>query len=313
MPWTVILNPAAGRGRSRLQADVLRSALAARRPGIDAAVEVSESGTDAIVRAEKAAAAGRDLVAAGGDGTVGALAGVAADSGCRLAIVPCGAGNDFAATLGYDRGAPLDALAALDDAHGVDVSLDLALALTKDGTRRWFCSVSACGFDSEANRWANTVQRLSGTTLYVAAVLRTLVTYRPHPLRITVDGDTHETRAWLAAIGNGPRYAGGMHIAPSADLTDGVLDCCVINDVSRAYFLRHFPKVFKGTHTELAEIDVWRGRSFAIESLDASVPIELYADGERIGALPASVEVRPDALLARVPRTSALAPSASAS
>lgn len=296
MPWTVVLNPAAGRARARIAPDTLRAALAPH----DATLEISESAADAIARAEKAAAGGRDLVAAGGDGTVGALAGVAAAAGCRLAIVPCGSGNDFAATLGYARRAPLDALAVLDDA-GTDRIIDLAHATTADGTTRWFCSVSASGFDSEANRWANTVQHLSGQMLYVVAVLRTLATYRPHPFRVTIDGEVHDARAWLAAVGNGPMYAGGMRIAPTAVLDDGLLDCCVIGAISRPGFLRHFPKVFKGTHTKLDVVDIRRGKHFHIESLDPAVPIELYADGERIGPLPATVEVRPGALTVRVP------------
>lgn len=304
MPWTVVLNPAAGRGRARLEADTLRRAL----EPYDAVLEVSESGRDAVERAEKAAAAGRDLVAAGGDGTVGALAGVAATAGCRLAIVPAGSGNDFATTLGYDRKRPLDSLAVLaDDGRGADVTIDLARATAGDGTQRWFTSVSASGFDSEANRWANTVTRLSGTALYVAAVLRTLATFRPHPFRITVDGDAREVPAWLAAIGNGTTYGGGMRITPDARLDDGVLDCCVIQGISRPRFLLNFPKVFKGTHVALADVvEVRRGRHIVIESLDASVPIEIYADGERIGPLPATVDVQPGALVARVPATSPL-------
>ena len=58
------------------------------------------------------------------------------------------------------------------------------------------------------------MHRLSGTALYVAAVLRTLAVYRPHPFRLTVDGEAHELRAWLIAVGNGPAYGGGMNIAP---------------------------------------------------------------------------------------------------
>ena len=58
------------------------------------------------------------------------------------------------------------------------------------------------------------MHRLSGTALYVAAVLRTLAVYKPHPFRLTVDGESHELKAWLVAVGNGPAYGGGMHITP---------------------------------------------------------------------------------------------------
>ena len=219
-------------------------------------LEVSESAADAIATGEKAAAAGRDLVAAGGDGMSAQSAGVAATRKLPARHRPRGSGQRLRDPLGYDRSVlPLcRTLEALDDTHGVDVTLDLALASAGDGTQRWFCCVSACGFDSEANRWANTVQRISGTALYVTAVLRTLATYRPHPFRITVDG-TARKRAVARSRRQRPRYGGGMHITPDADLRDGLLDCCIITDISRPRFLVNFPKVFKGTHLGCAR---WR-------------------------------------------------------
>ena len=48
-------------------------------------------------------------------GLVAEVAGVAADTGRRLAIVPTGAGNDFARELGYDTKHPLDAFDALGE------------------------------------------------------------------------------------------------------------------------------------------------------------------------------------------------------
>ena len=68
-------------------------------------------------------------------------------------------------------------------------------------------------------------------------------------MRVTVDGDVLEMDAWLVAVGNTRSYAGGMMITPDAALDDGLLDVCVVGDVSRAEFLRTFPKVFHGTHT----------------------------------------------------------------
>ena len=118
-----------------------------------------------------------------------------------LAIVPTGAGNDFARVLGYDPKRPLDAFGVL--AHGRDRVVDLGRV-----NGRWYTCVDRSGFDAEANRWANTVQRLSGTTLYVAAVLRTLAVYRPHRFRLTVDGDTPRNARVARRRGQRPRVRG---------------------------------------------------------------------------------------------------------
>ena len=115
------------------------------------------------------------------------------------------------------------------------------------------------GFDAEANRWANTVDWAGGTPLYVLATLRTLASYRPRRVRVTVDDDVLETDAWLVAVGNTRSYAGGMMITPDAALDDGALDVCVVGRVSRADFLRTFPKVFDGTHTRHPLVTMRRG------------------------------------------------------
>ena len=193
MTWTVIVNPAAGRGRTRK----LLPSIEARAAAMGAKVAVSLHADAPIELAREAAAIGHDLVACGGDGLAAMVAGVAADTGRRFAVVPTGAGNDFARGLGYDPKRPLDAFTALE--HGRDRVVDLGRV-----NGRWYTCVTASGFDAEANRWANTVHRLSGTALYVAAVLRTLAVYQPHPFRLTVDGDAHEVKAWLVAVGNGP-------------------------------------------------------------------------------------------------------------
>lgn len=285
----MIANPAAGRGRTRRLLPELTHAAS----DAGAKLEVSP-GPDAPARiAREAAAAGHDLAACGGDGLVSVVAGVAADTGRRLAIVPTGAGNDFARVLGYDVKRPLAAFRTLE--HGRDEVVDLGRV-----NGRWYTCVTASGFDAEANRWANTVTRLSGTSLYVAAVLRTLAVYRPYPFRVTVDGTAAETEAWLVAVGNGPAYAGGMRITPGADMHDGLLDVTVVGALSRPDFLWSFPRVFRGTHTTHAKVEIRRGRHVQIEALDPA-PMDVYADGERVGPLPATMEAVPGALAVRVP------------
>ena len=290
MTWTVIVNPVAGRGRTRK----LLPEIEERAAAVGAKVQVSLNPEDPWRLAREAAGQGHDLVACGGDGVVAAVAGVAADTGRTLAVVPTGAGNDFARGLGYDPKHPLDAFTALE--HGTDRVIDLGQV-----NGRWYTCVTASGFDAEANRWANTVHRLSGTALYVAAVLRTLAVYKPHPFRLTVDGETHEFRAWLVAVGNGPSYGGGMNIAPSAKLDDGLLDVTVVGAMTRWQMLTSFPKVFKGTHVAHPLVSTFRAARVDLVSLDQSVPMDVYADGELVGPLPATMAAKPAALRVRVP------------
>jgi len=290
MSWTTIVNPVAGRGRTRR----LLPRIEERAAAAGAKVEVSLTPDDPIRLARAAAEQGSDLVACGGDGVVAAVAGVAADTNRALAIVPTGAGNDFARSLGYDLKRPLDAFDALASGH--DRVVDLGRV-----NGRFYTCVTASGFDAEANRWANTVTRLRGNALYVAAVLRTLAVYEPHPFRLTVDDEQHEMQAWLVAVGNGPSYASGMRITPYASYDDGLLDVTVVGELTRLQFLANFPRVFKGTHLAHPDVHIFRGERVELASLEPSVPMDVYADGERIGPLPAMMEAVRRALRVRVP------------
>jgi diacylglycerol kinase (ATP) len=261
---------------------------------------VSADAGEGRALARTAIEAGHGVIACGGDGTVAGLAGVAAETGGALAVVPSGAGNDFARHIGLDDHQPLDALELLTT--GRIATVDLARATSADGTTAWCTTVANTGFDAEANRWANGVRLLTGSALYVAAVLRTTVTYRPQPIVVCVDGVEWRGRAWLVAVGNTRCYASGMTITPGAEIDDGLLDVCVIGDVPLAKFLLRFPEVFRGTHVHIDGVATFRGRRVELAADGGNIALELWASGERVGALPGSVEVVPGTLRVLVPR-----------
>jgi len=297
--WTAIVNPAAGRGRARARLAHVLDALATA--DLDLELVLSADAADLVALARRAFGRGRAVVACGGDGTVCALAGVAADDGGVLGIVPLGSGNDFARQLEIPRG---DLDAAIEVLRtGRVVPTDLGRAHTADGVTTWFTTVANTGFDAVANAWANEITWTSGTPLYVLATLRTLAAYSPTPVRVTVDDTTIETEAWLVAVGNTRTYASGMMITPAADVHDGLLDVCVVGPVSRTDFLRTFPSVFKGTHVEHPEVHTARGTHVAVEALEAAPAVDLWASGEHAGALPARLEPVADALGVVVPAT----------
>jgi len=297
--WTAIVNPAAGRGRARARLPRVLDALAAA--DLDVEIVLSADATDLVTRARDAFARDRAVVACGGDGTVCMLAGVAADEGGVLGIIPLGSGNDFARQLDLPRD---DLAAAIDMLRtGRVLPTDLGRAHTADGASTWFTTVANTGFDAVANAWANDITWTSGTPLYVLAALRTLATYAPTPMRVTVDDTVIETDAWLVAAGNTRTYASGMMITPAASVHDGLLDVCIVGPVSRAEFLRTFPSVFRGTHVEHPQVSTARGMHVVVEALDPTAAVDLWASGEHAGPLPARLEPVPDALAVVVPTT----------
>ena len=287
MRWTAIVNPRAGRGRTRRLLPRLQAALEAAGIATHLTGDVDEG----VRIARVACTDGRGIVACGGDGTVASLAGVVAEADGVLAVVPTGAGNDFARHLGIDHRRPLDAVRLVVDeiaGHAAPdqlVRVDLGKATTADGTTAWFTTVANTGFDAEANRWANGIRWATGTPLYVLAMVRTIASYRPQAIRVRADDDEWCGPAWLVAVGNTSRYAGGMRITPDAAVDDGILDVCVVGRTSRFELARRFPSVFRGTHTRAGAVRMLRGARI---ELDAD-GLELWASGERVGPLPATV------------------------
>jgi diacylglycerol kinase (ATP) len=232
------------------------------------------------------------VVALGGDGTVGEVASGLAHTETALGIVPLGTGNDSALNLGT----PTDPLAAAAHAGlGSDRSIDLGQVRTA-GVDMYFVNVASFGFDAEVAWRVNRLpwmKVMGGTAPYVLGVLQGLLHYRAVPMRIRLDGQVLERAVFLVAVANSPSYGGGMRIAPRAQPHDGVLDLCVVRDLSRLEVLRLMPRLYSGGHVGHPAVELLRGCEIVAES---EARVRCQADGELAGDLPATFTVAPRAL-----------------
>ena len=297
MTVVVVANPTAGRGRAGKLIGRVDAELTSL--GIDHDVRVSQSSGDLEHLVRRAAEDGADIVAVlGGDGSAGAAANGLIGTEAALAVLPAGTGDDFAKAIGPGKLAAATRLLASPDIRKVD-----AVKVTAGAQVRHYVNIAGAGFDSEVNEAANAMSvNLGGTGTYVAAVLTTLRRFAPARYEIDVDGEHLSLEAMLVVVGNGRSYGGGMKVFPHASITDGVLDVCVVHALSKAAFLRAFPRVFRGTHTDHPKVSMLRGTRVTVE---ANRRIQVYADGERVGPLPAIFEVRPAALRLVVGRDAA--------
>jgi len=113
------------------------------------------------------------------------------------------------------------------------------------------------------------------------------------------DGREHRFEGYTVAAANTGYYGGGMNMAPGADPSDGLLDVIFIENVSKARFIANLPKVFKGTHVELDSVEVHRAREVEISS---DRPFDVYADGDPLTTLPATVRLVRGGLSILAPR-----------
>jgi YegS/Rv2252/BmrU family lipid kinase len=288
MPLALLVNPASAHGRSLKLLPQLEQQLDARR--IPFRVERTRGLEDGVERALRAAEADEVPVVVSGDGLIGAIGGALAGSEAPLGIVPGGRGNDLARVLGIPTD-PEAAVAML--AAGQTRRIDVG-----EVNGRRFLGIVSVGFDSEANRLANETKWLRGNLVYAYSGVRTLLGWKPARFTVRVGEQRERFTGYSVSVANSKAFGGGMFIAPDADLADGEFDVVTVGEVGKLRFLGNLPKVFKGTHVEEDEVRVFRASRL---ELSASRPFPVYADGEHLADLPATLRVLPQALSVIVP------------
>ncbi|HLI31277.1 MAG TPA: diacylglycerol kinase family protein [Solirubrobacteraceae bacterium] len=306
-------NPQAGSGQAHNIASAVQERLRARGFAVRTVRVVAREEVSAL--AESAGAEGETLVAIGGDGIIAAAAdGLRRAGGGRLGVIPAGRGNDLARTLGIPR-QPTAACEVI--AAGATRALDLGVI----GDRA-FIGIASVGFDSEANRAANEAPAFLGGGAYAYGAMRALARWRPAHFEVIyreaplgADGasqtgaraERFSFEGYTVALANTPFYGSGMRVAPRARPDDGALELVTVGRMSRGRFLANLPRVFHGTHAQLAEVQMARCTEATVR---ADRPFVMYADGDPISPLPARVRLLPKAIEVLAPplRESAGAP-----
>jgi YegS/Rv2252/BmrU family lipid kinase len=281
--FALLVNPASAGGRALEALPAVHAEL--DRLGAQHRTVITRSIEHVAEEARSAAEEHETVAAMGGDGLLRPLASVLKGRDSALALIPCGRGNDLARVLGV----PTDpAEAARAAVRGTERLLDVA---DVDGTA--FMGIASFGFDSDANRMANEARLVKGNAVYLYAALRALAAWKPAHFTVTVDGEHHEITGFTVAVGNSKAYGGGMFILPHAELDDGQLDVMLSTEAPKLTFLRELPKVFKGEHVDSPHVQFLKGERIEVAS---DRPFVIYADGDPIGATPATIRVQPRCL-----------------
>ena len=287
--FAFLVNPASGGGAAPRVVVPLARAL--REAGAE--VEVTYTGSAAQTPALVADAVDRGavVVSVGGDGMLSSVAGAVAERDGVLAVIPAGRGNDFARMLAVPTDTAAQARLLLE---GEPRPIDL-LRVTVPGPTGPASYVVAgsvyAGVDARAAEIVDRSHWLPSRLQYPVAAVRALATYRPVACTLDVDGARSTHEAATVVVANSRYYGKGMAIAPRAEVDDGLLDVIVIEAASRLDLIRSLPKVYDGSHVELAEVTVLTGRRVTLSGRHrggAAVPVG--ADGEALGALPAGVD-----------------------
>jgi diacylglycerol kinase family enzyme len=164
--------------------------------------------SEAVARSADASAIGM----AGGDGSLGLVAGVAVERDLPFVCIPFGTRNHFARDLGLDRADPIAALAAFDS--GVERRVDLARA-----GERAFLNNASLGVYADLVRRREHHRRRGVALARLRALSRSLHDRRPRPL--TLDGEQADVRVLL--VGNNAYTLDAFELGTRDRLDEGLL------------------------------------------------------------------------------------------
>ena len=285
-----IINPRAGVGTGRYA--MLKVEDIVRR-GVGE-MKVLRRGEDIAVAVEQALYQGAtDIIAVGGDGTVGGVAGMLAGKEANLGIVPAGTANMFARELGLPLAIvdSLDLIMGKHDIRRIDV-------MEVNGRR--FIHQVVLGASSEALSKVTALEkRLLRRSVYALMGLRMFRDFQPMRVRARIDG--HDAMEWSSQILIANAGILGVHplrLGPDIKVDDGAVDVVFMRGRSRTSFILAGLYLLGGRYDE-GLLDSYKARSSVFIETEPHTMIK--ADGEFIGYTPLELEVLPAAVKVIVP------------
>jgi len=229
--------------------------------GVHLAAEAADRGTDVVV-------------ACGGDGTLNEVVNGLDGREIPLGVVPLGTANDFARQTGIPE----------DADHAMDVILrrkPVRIDTASINGRR-FLNVSTGGVGAEATAETPADFKASlGPLAYAITAVRKLAGSEPRRASFTSAGFSLDTEFLAFAVGSARVTGGGTIMTPDASVTDGLLDLCVIEGMSRRDFARLAMSVKKGEHLGLPGVHYAQLPWLKVTGTE---PLTVNVDGESLQA-----------------------------
>ena len=257
-----------------------------------------------------ALAEGCDLViAVGGDGTINEVVNGFFDPPrpgeparavrpeAALALLPRGTGGDFRRSVGLDG--DLSTCAARLKGARAPIDVGRVEYTADDGSKRsrYFINVGEAGVGARVVEIANRSSKfLGGKTTFKIASLRALAGWHDLHVRALFDEEPPQD-LWITAlaVANGKYFGGGMMVAPEARLDDGLFHVTIWSGFGLSDFILKSGSMYDGSHVNLKGTRTRTARTVRLEPLGPG-PMEVEADGERLGRLPATFTLLPGAL-----------------
>ena len=302
--WGVIVNPHSGNKKVPKRWNTIYRLLRE----IDAETHFTTAPAHAIELAKNLVENGyQKIIVIGGDGTISEvvngiyLSGIKNKNAVKIAIVPCGTGNDWGRFWGINRNFKK---AIKHIKNGKTKAVDIGLCSYKiDGvtTEQYFINGAGGGFDATVAHITSRMKTFLGGNkwVYSLSLLLSVFFHRAKQMTIVFNAEKIQENIFTFSIGNGCYSGGGIKQNANAVPYDGLFDAIVVAKPTFLQLIKGIALVFKGKITELDCVTAFQSTEITITcnektrmELDG---IDIQGDGEY------NIKLIPNALQMVVP------------
>lgn len=284
--YIFIINPTAGHGRTNNAYGLIKEYLSDK--DISFEYRFTKGPGQAEVLAREAVSEGfTHVISVGGDGTSHEIVSGLVGSSAVFGIVPSGSGNDFpkAASIPLDQKLAVETLFS-----GRENAFDIG----KLGDK-YFINGLGIGLDGAVSHRFKKLKLLRGQLGYLLGSVQEALTFKGFPVNLKVDDWEYSGTVLLTGASNGLYQGGKFKLAPEARIDDGLLDFHIIKDMSVINRLVKIPKVLKGSHADLDEVEIKKSVRMDI-ALESTVPAHMDGEPFYLEKGSHSIELIPSAL-----------------
>jgi YegS/Rv2252/BmrU family lipid kinase len=240
----------------------------------------------------------RLVIAAGGDGTVGSVAGHLVGKDNVLGVLPLGTGNDFARSLGI----PIHPQRAAEVLATGDISsVDLGSLTRESRPVAYFAHAATVGLNVDFSKLATraSVRARLGRLTYLAAALYAVREHGTFECTLHHDGVSDDMRLLQLSVISAPVVGGALGLSVRGPHGEHQLDVLAIEDVPPPRLFLAGVFLLLGVNRRVDGVRVMNLERFEVGSQN---PLGLTLDGELDGSLPGRFETVPDGIRVITPR-----------
>lgn len=299
MKHIFIINPVAGKGKiqEKLKEDIL---LALRDKEIDYEVYVTKFKGDieGFVADKCKENTKIAFYACGGDGTLHEVINATCkyDNAC-VGVIPVGSGNDFIKNFN-NYGNFSDINFQID---GKNIEIDLLKV-----NDVYAATVLNIGLDADVAFNMHKFKKIpfiKGSTSYYLAIIYCLFSKLGKYIEVKADNNIIKGTFLIGVIANGQYYGSGYNCAPKAEINDGILDLCFVENISRTKILGLLGSYKKGNHLEDPKINKYVTYDKIKHAyINLNEPTNVCMDGEKYTFSSINVTTEKNALKFRLPK-----------